>query len=84
MINQFAMDFSCNQSAQKRQVSDMSDLASRTCASCGGPLSSAAPEGLCPRCLMAGAMEPTQHLTGVFEKRTPPDLESVRAAFPAV
>ena len=48
-----------------------------TCQSCGQPLPATAPEGLCPRCLMAGALEPTEPT-----KWTMPDLEAVRAAFP--
>ena len=48
-----------------------------TCQSCGQPLSATAPEGLCPRCLMAGAMQPTEPA-----QRTLPDIEAVRAAFP--
>ncbi len=47
------------------------------CQSCGQPLPDAAPEGLCPRCLMAGAMQPTQPASRVV-----PDLEAVRTAFP--
>lgn len=48
-----------------------------TCQSCGQPLPVTAPEGLCPRCLMAGALEPTEPA-----RWTIPDLEAVRAAFP--
>jgi serine/threonine protein kinase len=82
MKNPLAPIFSCNRSAQMRQVIDMTDLASRTCAFCGAPLSSTAPEGLCPKCLMAGALEPTQHPTGARERRPAPDLATVCAAFP--
>src|SRR6187455_1860585 len=39
-------------------MSDFTD-ASRRCARCGADLPDA-PEGLCPRCLMAEAMQPTQ------------------------
>ncbi len=47
-----------------------------TCPICGQPLPAAAPEKLCPRCLLAGALQPTGAAI-----RTPPALESVRAAF---
>jgi len=45
--------------------------------SCGVVLDSAAPGGLCPRCLMAGAMRPTETTT-----QPPPSIAEVGAAFP--
>ena len=50
------------------------------CESCGAVLDSAAPGGLCPRCLMAGAMQPTEPSIGVV--RQPPSIDTVQAAFP--
>src|SRR4026207_913953 len=35
-------------------------VSANTCPRCGATLPSAAMDGLCPRCLMAEAMEPTQ------------------------
>ena len=48
-----------------------------TCPICGQPLPPSAPERLCPRCLLAGALQPTGAAV-----RTPPGLDAVRAAFP--
>src|SRR5712675_1723429 len=50
-----------------------------TCPGCGAPLPTSAPEGLCPRCLMAGAMEPTREPGAA---RPTPDIGAVRAALP--
>ncbi|MEA3212533.1 MAG: eukaryotic-like serine/threonine-protein kinase [Chthoniobacter sp.] len=51
------------------------------CDSCGAALDSGAPGGLCPRCLMAGAMQPTEpSIEG--GRQPPPSLEAVQAAFP--
>ena len=51
------------------------------CSSCGAVLDSAAPGGLCPRCLMAAALLPTDAPTGL-RLSTPPTVEQVAAAFP--
>jgi serine/threonine protein kinase len=49
------------------------------CPQCGAVLTPGAAQGLCPRCLLAGAAEPSeQTATG----STPPTLEQVAAAFP--
>ena len=48
-----------------------------SCPVCGLPLPPSAPEGLCPQCLLAHALQPTG-----ATHRTPPSLEAVRAAFP--
>ena len=51
------------------------------CESCGTSLSIDAASGLCPRCLMAGAMQPTvAEPAGHVEP--PPPLTDVQAAFP--
>ena len=51
------------------------------CESCGAVLDSATPGGLCPRCLMAGAMQPTEP-SARAERPEPPSIGSVQAAFP--
>jgi serine/threonine protein kinase len=51
------------------------------CEACGAVLDSATPGGLCPRCLMAGAMQPTEPSAGI-ERPGPPSIEDVQAAFP--
>lgn len=47
------------------------------CSVCGQPIDSSAPEGLCPRCMMARAMELTEP-----SRAETTDIEKVRAAFP--
>ena len=51
------------------------------CSSCGAVLDASAPGGLCPRCLMAGALLPTDSPTGL-RLSTQPTVEQVAAAFP--
>ena len=51
------------------------------CETCGAVLDPAAPGGLCRRCLLAHAMQPTEPSVGV-ERHPPPSLEAVQAAFP--
>ncbi len=51
------------------------------CSSCGCVLDASAPGGLCPRCLMAGALLPTDSPTGA-RLSVPPTVEQVAAAFP--
>ena len=51
------------------------------CSSCGAVLDASAPGGLCPRCLMAGALLPTDPATGP-RLSAPPTVEQVAAAFP--
>ena len=47
----------------------MSDSSSKLCQQCGASMPADAPEGLCPRCLMAQIVEPTQ--MGPDVPRTP-------------
>ena len=54
----------------------------KLCTACGTPLDAAAPGGLCPRYLMAGAMSPTESGTNVRTVTAPPTVEQVAAAFP--
>ncbi len=49
------------------------------CPECGAPLTPGAAQGLCPRCLMAGAAAATEHAS---PRSAPPTLEQVAAAFP--
>ena len=51
------------------------------CAACGAVIEPTAPGGLCPRCLMAGAMTPTDAATTARPTR-PPTVEQVAEAFP--
>ncbi len=53
-----------------------------TCPVCAAPLPESSPEGLCPRCLMARAMEPTLASMTGGKGLSAPSLETVRAAFP--
>src|SRR6185369_17120030 len=49
------------------------------CSECGAPLTPGAAQGLCARCLLAGAAAPTEHPA---TRSAPPTLEQVAAAFP--
>jgi serine/threonine protein kinase len=51
------------------------------CPHCGAPLSPGAALGLCPRCLLADAAEPTGAPSGA-RLAAPPTVEQVAAAFP--
>jgi len=51
------------------------------CANCGSLLDSVSPGGLCPRCLMAGAMQPTEPL-GHDPNQPGPSIADVASAFP--
>ncbi len=53
----------------------------KLCSSCGTVLDSSAPGGLCPRCLMAGAMLPTDPAISPRPTASP-TVEQVAAAFP--
>jgi tRNA A-37 threonylcarbamoyl transferase component Bud32 len=54
-------------------------MSENRCPQCGALLTPGAAQGLCPRCLLAGAAEPTEQTpTG----SAPPTLEKVAAAFP--
>ena len=51
------------------------------CPTCGAIPPGKAPEGLCPKCLLLGAAEPTDAGLGP-QRPAPPALEAVAAAFP--
>jgi serine/threonine protein kinase len=55
-------NISCNQSTETRQDTIMSEPSEtpKSCPKCGAALPAEQTGGLCPRCLMAEAMEPTQ------------------------
>ena len=57
------------------------DPSSPVCPRCGGAISSEAPQGLCPRCVLLGAATNTEPAAGA-SLRQAPDLDAVRAAFP--
>jgi tRNA A-37 threonylcarbamoyl transferase component Bud32 len=52
----------------------------KRCPKCGGPIPAEAPQGLCPRCLLAEASIPTE--AGTSSKSPPPSLDQLTAAFP--
>jgi len=52
------------------------------CPKCQVPLPASAPQGLCPRCLLAAAATPTEAGQPAHAAATPPPLETVAAAFP--
>jgi len=52
----------------------------KKCPQCGAAIPSEAPQGLCPKCLLARASIPTE--TEVTAKPTPPRRQELAAAFP--
>jgi serine/threonine protein kinase len=52
------------------------------CPQCRQPVPAGAAEGLCPRCLLAGAATPSEPAPPGFNRPEPPPLPAVRAAFP--
>ncbi len=56
----------------------------KTCPQCGAAIPTGAPEGMCPKCLLAGASIQTETGTVSAAKthRIPPTVEEVAAAFP--
>lgn len=59
---------------------DSPATAETPCPVCGMPLNPAAPFGLCPRCLLAGAASPTAD--GAASSGGVPDLHRIATAFP--
>ena len=54
-----------------------------TCPKCGSQLAGVSKRGLCPRCLMAEAMAPTQgERTQPATRPEPPEIAAVQGAFP--
>ena len=58
------------------------EVENSSCPQCGADVPDGAPNGLCPVCLMAGAMVPTSDGEPNAEKPELPDIEEVREAFP--
>src|ERR1017187_6818915 len=54
----------------------------RSCPSCGAAIPANAPEGICPKCLMAAAALVTQTGPTGGKRPEPPSLERLAAAFP--
>ncbi len=56
----------------------------RTCPECGTAIPAQAPQGLCPKCLMAGAAAPTEAGTATETRTTAPapSVEELARAFP--
>ena len=52
------------------------------CPKCQGPLPASAPQGLCPKCLLAAVSAPTEAGQGAQAGSPPPSLDTVAAAFP--
>lgn len=53
----------------------------KLCPKCLKPVPAGAPEGLCPQCVMASAAD-SRPEPPASQRREPPTLESIRAAFP--
>src|SRR5215468_2950803 len=53
----------------------------KQCPKCGGPIPAEAPQGLCPKCLMAQASIPTE-TEAASRRPAPPLLAELAAAFP--
>jgi len=54
----------------------------RHCPKCGGPISPEAPQGLCPRCLLAGAAMATETGAAASTGKGAPEIGELAAAFP--
>jgi tRNA A-37 threonylcarbamoyl transferase component Bud32 len=59
----------------------MNTEATKTCPKCNAPIPSEAPQGLCPKCLLAVASVATEQGQSA-EAGAPPSLESIAAGFP--
>ena len=57
-------------------------MTSGRCPTCGAELPENAPQGLCPKCLLVGVAAPTEAGSTPEQRRAPPAVEAVRAAFP--
>ena len=54
----------------------------RTCPNCGAGIPANAPQGMCPKCLMAAAAVTTEAGQTGGRRPEPPSLEQLAAAFP--
>ena len=55
---------------------------SKHCPKCGAPIVPEAPQGLCPKCLLAAVARPTEGGGPGPERGAPPPVEAIAAAFP--
>jgi tRNA A-37 threonylcarbamoyl transferase component Bud32 len=58
------------------------ETADNLCPQCGSAIPVEAPQGLCPKCVLAGAAAPIETVTTPAHRAPPPPLETVQAAFP--
>src|SRR4051812_40697790 len=63
-------------------MSDTIRVDSAKCPRCGAPISAEAPQGLCPKCLLAQAAVPTEAGEASAAASTPPSSQELRLAFP--
>src|SRR5689334_11823566 len=59
----------------------MNTEATKNCPKCNAPIPSEAPQGLCPRCLLAAASIATEQRQSA-QTGPPPSLETIAAGFP--
>src|SRR5690349_7613627 len=52
------------------------------CPKCGAPIPAEAPQGLCPRCVLAGAANPTEAGVAATATGEIPSIPRLAAAFP--
>src|SRR6266404_5691741 len=55
---------------------------SKLCPKCGEPIPAEAPQGLCPKCLLAQASIPTEAGKDALSRPAPPARKELAAAFP--
>src|SRR4051812_10480554 len=60
----------------------MANMSEKRCPKCGAPISSEAPQELCPRCLLSEASIPTEAGGGAPVKPSAPTIAELAAAFP--
>ncbi len=60
----------------------MTETIAKLCPKCQAPLPANAPQGLCPKCLLAAAAMPTEAGQAVPGSANPPPLATIAAAFP--
>src|SRR6185503_3230453 len=53
-----------------------------SCPRCGAPIQAEAPQGLCPKCLLAAVAAPTEIGMAGGARPAPPAMAEVAAAFP--
>src|SRR5512139_1245203 len=58
------------------------EVAPYRCPRCQSPLTTDAPQGLCPKCLLAAVATPTEANPPAGHRPAPPPLEEIAAAFP--